>query len=381
MAGIQHTALVEWNSDACSTLANNYGDRIVYDRDIRTLDFSKFGHVDIVSGGPPCQPFSMGGKHQGHQDRRDMFPYVCEGIKHCSPKAFILENVKGLLRRSFNQYFEYILLRLRYPELSMKCSENWQEHLARLQNVDASGGYSGIQYDVSFCLMNAANYGIPQQRERVFIVGIREDIGIPWTFPNESHSLDSLLWSQFITGEYWQRHEVEPSRLDTLDLRIQKRVEKLMYQPRLFPPPLKPWQTVRDRLGELPEPDAEGRFDCEHIFRDGAKSYPGHTGSYIDLPSKAIKAGDHGVPGGENTIRYRSGRVRYYTTFEAKRIQTFPDSYRISGSWTETMRQIGNAVPVDLSYCLARSLAQALCPASESVDARPSTNSSMQAQT
>ena len=86
----------------------------------------------------------------------------------------------------------------------------------------------------------------------------------------------------------------------------------------------------------------------------------GHTGSYIDMPSKALKAGDHGVPGGENMIRYQDGQIRYYTTFEAKRIQTFPDDYKISGSWTETMRQIGNAVPVELVHCIASSLAQAI---------------------
>lgn len=59
-------------------------------------------------------------------------------------------------------------------------------------------------------------------------------------------------------------------------------------------------------------------------------------------------------------IRYQDGRIRYYTTFEAKRIQTFPNNYRILGSWTESMRQIGNAVPVELSYCIASSLSQAI---------------------
>jgi DNA (cytosine-5)-methyltransferase 1 len=106
---------------------------------------------------------------------------------------------------------------------------------------------------------------------------------------------------------------------------------------------LKPWNTVRDHIGDIPKPDLEGSFDSEHILREGAKAYPGHTGSYIDMPSKTLKAGDHGVPGGENMIRYPDGQIRYYTTFEAKRIQTFPDDYKIWGSWTEAMRQIGNA--------------------------------------
>lgn len=179
-------------------------------------------------------------------------------------------------------------------------------------------------------------------------------------FPQESHSLDSLLWSQFISGDYWERHKLKPQEIKYLDKRTQQRVNKLIQQPVLFPPVLKSWKTVRDQIGKLPEPDLEGSFDNEHILRVGAKAYPGHTGSYIDMPSKTLKAGDHGVPGGENMIRYQDGRIRYYTTFEAKRIQTFPENYRIDGSWTESMRQIGNAVPVELGHCIASSLIQAI---------------------
>ena len=360
MAGFQHKAFVEWNKDACLTLAKNYDSRIIHNVDIRTFDFSRLGHIDIVSGGPPCQPFSMGGKHRGNMDRRDMFPYACKAISACTPKAFVFENVKGLLRKSFSKYFEYILLRLKYPDLFLKTSEHWEEHLTRLNEVDVSGVYSGVKYKVIFRLVDAANYGIPQRRERVFIVGIREDLRINWSFPKESHSLDSLLWSQFVTGDYWRKNEVEPLETSYLDQRMTQRVEQFLQQPYLFPPSLEPWKTVRDQIGKLPEPDIKGSFNDEHILREGARSYPGHTGSYIDMPSKTLKAGDHGVPGGENMIRYRDGRIRYYTTFEAKRIQTFPDGYRISGSWTEAMRQIGNAVPVELGYRIAGSLAQAM---------------------
>ena len=360
LAGIHHQALVEWNKDACQTLAYNYGDRLVHNVDIRAFEFEHFSHVDVVSGGPPCQPFSMGGKHQGNMDQRDMFPYACKAISVCAPKIFIFENVKGILRKSFNSYFEYIILRLTYPDISLGISESWEEHLIRLKKMHTSGKYNGVKYNVIFRLVDAANYGIPQRRERVFIVGIREDLKIEWSFPQESHSLDSLLWSQFISYDYWERHGIKPSKVENLDKRTQQRVYQLMQQPTLFPPPLEPWKTVRDQIGGLPEPDSEGSFDPEHVLREGAKAYPGHTGSYIDMPSKALKAGDHGVPGGENMIRYQDGQIRYYTTFEAKRIQTFPDDYKISGSWTETMRQIGNAVPVELGHCIASSLAQAI---------------------
>lgn len=91
-------------------------------------------------------------------------------------------------------------------------------------------------------------------------------------------------------------------------------------------------------------------------MKDGAREYPGHTGSNIDEPAKTIKAGGHGVPGGENMIRFHNGELRYFTVFEAKRIQTFPDYYQILGSWSEAMRQLGNAVPVRLAHIMSDSL-------------------------
>jgi DNA (cytosine-5)-methyltransferase 1 len=361
LSGIKHKALIEWNKDACQTLINNYSNKLVHNIDIRSFQFDQFGHIDMVSGGPPCQPFSMGGKHKGNMDQRDMFPYACKAISTYTPKIFILENVKGLLRKSFNSYFEYIILRLTYPDIQPKTSEDWEDHLRRLEKIHTSGKFDSIKYNVIFRLVDAANYGIPQRRERVFIVGIREDLNIEWAFPRETHSLDSLLWSQFVSCDYWERHRIKPSAIEHLDTRNQQRVHQLIQQPTLFAPSLEPWKTVRDQIGDLPEPDFEGSFDSEHVLREGAKAYPGHTGSYIDMPSKALKAGDHGVPGGENMIRYPDGQVRYYTTFEAKRIQTFPDDYKIWGSWTEVMRQIGNAVPVELSHHIASSLARAVC--------------------
>ncbi len=94
----------------------------------------------------------------------------------------------------------------------------------------------------------------------------------------------------------------------------------------------------------------------------GAGVYPGHTGSAIDQPSKAIKAGVHGVPGGENTLLYPDGRLRYMSVHEAKLIQSFPADYRIAGSWTEALRQIGNAVPVELATIMGRRLYDTIQP-------------------
>jgi len=119
------------------------------------------------------------------------------------------------------------------------------------------------------------------------------------------------------------------------------------------------WRTVRDALASVCDP-RDPHTISGHEYRGGARSYPGHTGSELDLPAKTIKAGGHGVPGGENMMRFPDGTVRYFTTFEAKRIQTFPDDFIVEGGWGEAMRQVGNAVPVTLAHRLGESLADCL---------------------
>ncbi|MCL2060511.1 MAG: DNA cytosine methyltransferase, partial [Oscillospiraceae bacterium] len=117
------------------------------------------------------------------------------------------------------------------------------------------------------------------------------------------------------------------------------------------------WQTVRDAIAGLPDPTGEQNMAyANHEYRGGAKSYAGHSGSTMDEPSKTIKAGVHGVPGGENMLTLDDGRLRYYTERESARIQTFPDNYRFCGSWTESMRQISNAVPVRLANVIGESV-------------------------
>lgn len=351
IAGIKHNAFVEWNADACNTLRHNYAPNLVHEGDIRNFDFSSYSNIDIIAGGPPCQPFSLGGKANGHNDERDMFPSAISAIQELKPKAFIFENVKGLLRKSFSEYFNYIILQLTYPNIKLE-SDDWHANFKKLKNIDNSKEFSP-SYHVTYTLVNAANYGVPQIRERVVIVGFRNDIDVKWKFPESTHSKDSLLWSMFVTGEYWERHGIKNYYPEEISKQIK---DKLMNTYGLFAPNKKPWETVRDALEDLGEPNDFG----DHILRKGAKEYPGHTGSCIDEPSKTIKAGSHGVPGGENMIKYPDGHVRYYTIAEAKRIQTFPDNYNIRGSWTEAMRQLGNAVPVDLARIIGESIIDAL---------------------
>jgi DNA (cytosine-5)-methyltransferase 1 len=358
--GFEHLALVEWNNDACRTLNVNFDEDIVFNSDVREFDFSQYSGVDVISGGPPCQPFSIGGKHQSDNDERDMFPVATNAISEILPKAFVFENVKGLLRSSFSQYFQYIILQLTYPQFALDQKVDWKKNLKKLERLHTSGTYSGAKYNVIYRLLNAADYGVPQTRERVFIVGVRDDIGFEWSFPEKTHSLDTLLWSQYVTGEYGKRHKMPPPSTDVFDNRIQNRIKKVRDMFGLFPPADKPWRTVRDCLRDVPDPTPTPTRRGEHELRVGARIYPGHNGSLIDLPSKTLKAGDHGVPGGENMIRFLDGTVRYFTTYEAKLIQTFPKSYHITGSWTEAMRQIGNAVPVRLAQTIGKGLIEKL---------------------
>jgi DNA (cytosine-5)-methyltransferase 1 len=271
----------------------------------------------------------------------------------------ILENVKGLTRSSFSEYFDLIVLRLRYPDVAPLDGELWPDHLARLRKVENAGDYDGLEYEVQSRLVNAADFGVPQQRHRVFFVGLRKDLGVNWLWPEPTHSEDALLASQWISGEYWDEHMVAIKDRPPVPGRKRGRIEKIASG--FVQPQGERWRTVRDVLKGMPQPQPNGVAGWHnHVFQDGARSYPGHTGSEIDLPAKTLKAGGHGVPGGENMLRRNDGSIRYFSIRESARLQTFPDDYQLNGSWGEAMRQIGNAVPVKLAETMARGVAQAL---------------------
>jgi DNA (cytosine-5)-methyltransferase 1 len=358
LAGFKHTALVENNKHAYASLCENFDPEKVFFGDVRDFDLETLTHIDLVAGGPPCQPFSLGGKHQADRDKRDMFPAAIYAIEKLKPKAFIFENVKGLLRQTFADYFEYILLRLTHPSFNAELTSDWQQHLAELRSVSNSS-YSGTKYNVQFKPIDAANYGVPQKRERVIIVGIRSDLECDWSFPPETHSAERLFWDMYVTGEYWERHQICRSERPLIDRSIETKKSKLIANYGILEPALMPWQTVRDAIGNLPDPQSSHGIE-DHLFHDGARIYPGHTGSILDAPAKTIKAGDHGIPGGENMIRFPDGSVRYLTVLETKRLQTFPDDFIIKGVWGEAMRQIGNAVPVLLSEIMGKELMKIL---------------------
>ena len=355
LGGANPVMVIERDKWCCSTLRRNASSQDYrwpdpVEGDIRSVNFRQFaGKLDLVTGGPPCQPFSLGGKHRAQNDNRDMWSEAVRAVRETRPRAFLFENVKGLTRSNFSAYLAYVTLQLSLPEIVRRDDETWYEHLSRLEREHSSGRNLGLHYQViPPRVLNAADYGVPQKRERVFFVGFRSDIGADWCFPAPTHSLDSLLLDQSERGAYWDLHGL--SRRHCKPVRDPGNAEM---------PDLQPWVTVRDALRGLPDPEVEPDNAAGiqgHRFQPGARVYPGHTGSPVDLPAKALKAGVHGVPGGENMLVRQDGSVRYFTVRESARLQTFPDNYAFEGAWSEAMRQLGNAVPVDLARVVSASV-------------------------
>jgi DNA (cytosine-5)-methyltransferase 1 len=151
-AGFTHSSLIELDINSARTLYHNYmnfgfsGEKQwIFNDDIRNISFLEYAEkIDLLSGGPPCQPFSIGGKHRAYNDNRDLFPEAVRALNEIKPKAFIFENVRGLLRKSFAKYFGYIILQLTYPEIQMKAGQTWLQHLAILEKYHTSNAEKGF---------------------------------------------------------------------------------------------------------------------------------------------------------------------------------------------------------------------------------------------
>lgn len=156
LAGFSHSVLVEYESDYCECLRHNRPNWDVRCTDVREFDGKPYaGKIDLLAGGVPCPPFSIAGKQLGNADERDLFPEMLRLVEEINPRAVMIENVRGLLDSKFNEYRTFILFRL-----------------------------NELDYNVHIQLLNASDYGVPQLRPRVIIVGIRKDIKDTFTFPS-----------------------------------------------------------------------------------------------------------------------------------------------------------------------------------------------------
>ncbi len=156
MAGFTHVALVEYEEEYCRTLKENRPEWNVVCADVRDFDGRPYKGVDLLAGGVPCPPFSKAGKQLGQEDERDLFPEAIRLISEIQPRAVMLENVRGFLDSGFSEYREHIIDSIRK-----------------------------LGYVTHINLLNASDFGVPQLRPRVVIVGVRKDQAGAFSYPDE----------------------------------------------------------------------------------------------------------------------------------------------------------------------------------------------------
>ncbi|MEV4479094.1 DNA cytosine methyltransferase [Micromonospora coxensis] len=352
--------------------------------DVRDIKFDYlWDRVDLLAGGPPCQPFSLGGVAKGDEDKRNMFPEMFRAIRQIQPKAVICENVRGLVRPSFKPYFDYIERELRLPFEERADDTTWREHDEVLRKrLDEEPSDPKRRYEVVTTTVNAADYGVPQIRNRIIIVAFRSDLGVDIERFKEAvrpRYSEAALIRSMLDGSYWERHPDVPGHVR------QRVMSRLPGTPPKADNTL-PWRTLRDAIKGLDgqrrlPPVPWDRLDrreyrlggvTDHIGWPDARIYAGHTPNELDRPAKTVKAGVHGVPGGESVLLTDdllpeaidgspyAYRHRYMTVRETARVMTFPDTWKLAGPRGEQMRQLGNAVPVMLGEYFARAIAIAL---------------------
>ena len=268
--------------DAVKTYENNIGNHIVCE-DISAIPSSDIPKCDIVIGGFPCQGFSVANMNRHAGDGRNaLYLHLVRIIKDKQPIFFLAENVKGILTLDKGRVFEKILL-----------------------------DFEELGYTVKNKLLNAANYGVPQKRERVFIVGVRNDIDFSYTFPEPSHA------------ENCDDHT-------------------------------KPWVCVADALKNIPDPNSPNNI-ANHEYSKYKLTFNGYLGHRaIDPKKPAPTVTARGDDRGGVVILPHPNGERRMTCRELAAIQSFPLEFAFYGTRSSVYRQIGNAVPPLLGYAVAK---------------------------
>jgi len=297
-AGLQSKICVEIDKDSVATLRANHDWEVIHS-DIRKVDFNPYkGQFDIVAGGFPCQAFSYAGKGRGFEDARGTLFYdFARTVKEVQPKIFVAENVRGLLAHEEGRTLQTILSVM-----------------------------DSINYRVTVGVAKSQFYDVPQKRERLFIIGVRKDLDIPFYFPRQKAytvSLGSAL-------------------VDVPDGPGMAYSEKK--------------KTIMDMIPEggywrdLPE-DLQKEFMGKSYYLGGGK-----TGMARRLSSKEPSLTLTCNPAQKQTERCHPYETRPLSVREYARVQTFPDDWKFSGSVSSQYRQIGNAVPVNLAYHIGKCL-------------------------
>lgn len=292
-AGFKPLLLVDIDKNCCETLRANHPDTEVLQAPFETIDLSKY-NPDMICGGVPCQSFSMLGNRKGIEDSRGelLFKFL-DVVKKYSPKVFLIENVKGLL--SFKDVFQKVL--------------NFNEN-----------------YVVSYKLLDASNFGVPQKRQRVFIVGVRKDINTPFEFPEESSSILTL------------RNVLDDSIKDEKGFKYTKRVEELYKHV----PQGGNWKSLPENL------------QFEYLGKSYGRG--GNTGYLKRLSLDEVCPTVLCKPSQKRTERCHPLYDRPLNVRESARIQTFDDDYVFKGGIGSQYKQIGNAVPVLLGKAIGEQI-------------------------
>lgn len=308
-AGFCHVLLNELDHSACETLRFNRPNWNVIEGDVHDIDFSPFrGKIDFLSGGFPCQAFSYAGKRLGFEETRGtLFFELARAIKEIQPKVFMGENVRGL--------FEH---------------DNGRT-LQTIKDVIAELGYTLIEPRV----LRAIQYDVPQKRERLILIAIRNDIAplVKFEWPDVCKTVRTLR-DAFFAGDLYNT--------DVPDSEGQKYPES------------------KKKVMQLVPEGGDWRNLPEDVAREYMKgSYNlggGKTGMArrlaMDEPSLTLTC----APAQKQTERCHPIETRPLTVREYARIQTFPDDWQFCGNLTAQYKQIGNAVPVNLAWAIGRSL-------------------------
>lgn len=267
--------------DAVQTYRRNIGSHIIC-TDIKRISSEEIPNCDIVIGGFPCQGFSVANvKRHNSDERNTLYKELLRVIKDKKPKFFLAENVKGILSLNKGDTFKMIL-----------------------------SDFCALNYKVKYQVLNSANYGVPQTRERVIIVGVREDVEFTYEYPQPTHSRDGK---------------------NGLPL----------------------WVSVRDALKYIPNPDEPNNV-ANHTYSKYKLNINGYIGHRLLNPNKPAPTvtarGDN--RGGVVILPHPNGERRM-TCRELATIQSFPLDYVFEGNNSSVYRQIGNAVPVEMARHIA----------------------------
>lgn len=309
LAGFSHIMLNEIEHDACNTLTYNRPNWNVVEQDIRTIGFKQFrDKVDFLSGGFPCQAFSYAGKQGGFNDTRGtLFFELARAVKEVRPKVFMCENVKGL------------------------AAHDGGRTLDTIKNTIKELGYTLIEPRV----LKAIFFQVPQKRERLILIALRNDIADKVTFhwPSPYHRIMTLR-DAFFKGKLYDT--------DVPESEGQKYPEKKRKVMEMVP--------MGGYWRDLPE-SVQQEYMGGSYKLEGGKTGMARRLS-LDEPSLTLTC----APAQKQTERCHPTETRPLTVREYARIQTFPDDWKFSGNLTSQYKQIGNAVPVNLAYAVGRSL-------------------------